>query len=542
MSDFTFNEAEKVCAAFEKRLENAFKPLTIKAVVYLEGDKIEALKRYNSQIQNHPAYAPAQYIIAKEVERPDFSENSSFLGLAAKRNAKITNMFTKDHLLGIIGINVSEYKTLTCLENHLAQLSWEAINITKLRRSPKYSQKFMDGPLIPLRTTLNRTKANLRADIFMVALRFLDGDKSAVLSLAQRRSLDILLARIYHRPEEYPYPVIFETLHRAIQEGTLTPSKRSNDNMKQAWDLADMIGGMVSDEQIKEWWTYAKPAQDMAWRGYRSDLILGASFSTNRNARFKTIGLLIQDLSKLQPYWPKDDSHLYNPFESDEGMMHRHNTIIDEIFEDVVAKGMYENSGDPFLQTANALNGFLREGNVLGWCGAALQSAAGAFDRAILSGRSPSSAARMEFEGQRNKTSWEALQALGEKISDRKRDGVIVTHSEIVDLCAESDDLNTVRLSVNTSIKDGRFQEMLKNADYTTGLSPAVARTLQMNMNGPNIGPNTPAPAPQGPAPVVVRGPAGPSLGMGGSGIMPASSSLSLPKAPQELVLDEDDE
>jgi hypothetical protein len=136
-----------------------------------------------------------------------------------------------------------------------------------------------------------------------------------------------------------------------------------------------------------------------------------------------------------------------------------------------------------------------------------LQSAARGFDSALANGGSPAVAARREFEGEKDKTTWDTLKDLGKSIIRNTRGGQPVTLSSIDDLTKENQAANAIRRSVQATIKTPAYQQRLDAASELHVRNEPQAPGFVIA--------NTPS-APQGPA-IQARAPQGPAMGRTGA-------------------------
>jgi hypothetical protein len=329
------------------------------------------------------------------------------------------------------------------------------------------------------------------------------GEENAIDTLARKRAMDAILPVHARRAEDYPFVIAVEGAKyacEAIQE--LKPQRSKF--MFFARQLAVEIGYTFDDSSIRNWWGFSEPAQDMAWRNFSPETILGCATSTSDDPFVRATGHLVSDIVNIVPMSSMKLGNVYNAYMKSQQNHLLHREIAEKTFADAIARGVKEESGRPLVLAANEQNENLAEGNILGWCANALQAAARAFDSALTSGTSPMQAARMQFEGTKDIPEWDNLKKVGNSVVGQKRAGLAVTMGTIAEIC-NSDPL---------------FAPMLNSIRFTMQ-DPDYIQKLEMS-NDLAMRP-APAPAPAPPAPAApayagpVFAPGGPSMGGGTS-------------------------
>lgn len=491
-----------ICRATEQQIEDNYPDLKLCYIVHGQGQFSEAVALREHDIATHPAFESAQIIIKKHLDQ----EYTSFLGLAITSRPVLLGLARRNSFLALININADSYKHLDDARHDINHLAWHAIDLMHLRDNPKFKGKFKNGPLIPKRSPYNLAKANIKADTFAATLSGLQSNKEAIQQLSKRRAMDVLTAHAEKRAEEYPFVVAMEPSEFAFSEILQSGISKSK-SVVEAQKAADEVALIVDESGIgiEQWWSFARPAQDMAWRGYPAEDILGAALNTSEDPYIRAIGYLIADVTGVAPKSAVDLMNSYNAFANIEQNARLHRDLVDSVFEELVLASLKEESSDIMILTANQQNENLTHGNILGWCGSALQAAANAFEKAIILGKEPDQAARIEFEGNKELTTWDAIQSLGERIIERKRLGYVITLGHIADLCEEIEDVSNVLQSVQKTLQDPNYIRKLEAANQINAI--------------PKMGPQ--GPAPTGPtqkiAPILqpAIAPTGPGLGGG---------------------------
>ncbi|NCC22891.1 MAG: hypothetical protein EOM26_10590 [Alphaproteobacteria bacterium] len=491
----------RLCNAINSQISETHKSLKLHCIAYHSGQRAEAIALDEHDILRHPAGQYARSILRRRVE----DDSSAFLGLASATERLWFGLSSRSHLLALLTANADIYEDAKQARQHLYHLVWHALDLCEIRERPIYREKFRNGPMIPKRSPMNQARANLRADVFSAAMMAMQGEKDAIAKLARERSLRALTPNAGYRAEDYPYIIAMEAAQFAYRAASKNPSAKVR-MVHTALQISEEVGQTFEEASIRQWWAFSQPAQDMAWRGYRMEEILGAAVNTSDDPYVRATGLLIYEVTGVMPSSSANLAGVYNAYADAELSARCHNEAVEEVFEGIVAQGVFENSGNPFLAAANEQNHRLTEGKIFGWCASALQAAAGAFESALADGSSPSQAARKEFEQERSKTDWDTIKKLGDKIIEQRRFGYAVTFTDLLELCRQMPEFTPVRNSLENTIKDPSFQRKLEAA-ADLAAEPSLAPS------SPHAAPKTaPRAAPGGPQFAT------PAPGLGGNG------------------------
>ena len=485
------NSIQSLCQRATRDIEHLYPGLSLFFIIHGTGKLRETLALSEHEIISHPSGKAAQAIIRKHSK----NETSSFLGMAISSESKMFGFKRQEHLMAIFTVNEDDFDDETDATTTIYHLVWHAIDLYEIRQQPQYRNKFRSGPMVPKRSALNLSKANLQADMFAAILGHLR-DKDDILNhIVKKRGQDSLCAVTGKKAEDFPSIIAFEACKFALKECDETPPARE-EQIARARKISLEIGHAFEEHNIREWWNYSIPAQDMAWRGYKQEQILGAALNTSEDPFVRSIGYLVQEVTGIEDVPASALENAYNSFVDPEKHVNLHREMVDAIFQEVIALGVEESSSRPILDAANFQNEALTEGRILGWCANALQDAARAFERALLNGASPAHAAKMQFEGNRKEPTWEDLQKLGDEVVDQKRQGVAVTMGHIAEICHDNPAFAPVLGSLKITMNDPAYIQKLE-----------AANDLALTANAPapkGPAPNAPtpkAPAPKGPAP-----------------------------------------
>lgn len=504
---------QKACDLVATQCRAALPSLDLHFIVHAPGELAELMDLSYDKLRKHRARESAAMIL----EKTPMIERSSLLGIGMKTGTRFFGLGKRRDFLGIININMDDIEDSRDGRHLIYHLAYHAIDLMNYRLEPANLERFADGPMIPKRTPINTATVNLKADLFAVSMNVMQGQKAADKDAAKARAMQSITTYRVHRVEDYPYVIAAEAIHYALSTLEQRGLPPAHQMMKKAIGLTQEISEQIEENQIKQWQAFASPAQNMAWAGHECEEILGAAVNTSENPYIRATGYLVAEYTGIQPLSASTMMSRYNSFTSFERNERLHKERMESIFEAALSKSLHDLTGNALAHAAHDQNEELAQGNILGWCADALQVAGQTFDSSLPQGKElAANAARDTFQQQKEKTAWNNLTDLHQKIIEEKREGYEVTLSHIADICEEVAALSSVRHSVQATINDPSHQVKLRAAN-DLNYAPAQQRGFNAAPRGPAPKALAPAaPAPRGPAPVM----AGPSLGgptLGGS-------------------------
>lgn len=482
----SINSIQSICDAITRDVELAYNGLSLYFVIHGVGKMRESIALAEHEIITHRAGNAARAIIRKHTQ----TERSSFLGIAIASESKMMGFKKTDHILGLFTINKDNFESEEEARAEIYHLVWHAIDLYEIRQDPSYRRKFKTGPMVPKRSPLNLNKAHLQADAFAATLAALRGDKKMLPLISKKRGLNSLSTISDFKAEDFPSIIAMEACEFAISDLMQQPIEKEN-QLQIARKLSLDVGYAFDEHNIQQWWDFCIPAQDMAWRGFSKEEILGAAVNTSNNPFVRSMGYLVQEVTEIEPMTAARLRHNYNAFIDPAMNLKLHREMVDSIFEEAVLQGVEEASSQAFLEAANKQNEDLTEGRILGWCANALQDAARAFERALLNGAAPDQAARMQFEGNKTDPEWETLKELGDNIVDQRRQGFAVTMGHIAEICHNNPAFAPILGSLKITMNDPSYIQKLE-ASNDLAMTPTAPTPKGLAPKGP---------APKGPAP-----------------------------------------
>lgn len=402
---------------------NAADPnLTVIYTIHNNGQLRSSLQMIEDSIFDHPAGQIAAMILRRNFPT---IEPSGFQGIAAKNITHWLGFSNNVAKLAIISINIDQYDNYFDALADLYRQTWHAIEVAELCEDRAVLEKLGTRPLIPKRGPIGEVRANLRSDIFTCLMLRTEGYQDAIDQIGKRRALQAISRESRDKPEKFPFVLtVGATLYAAEQ--ILDKLDQERPRLEKCRDMTEEIAAATTDDQVRQWWRFCEPAQDMAWRGYRHELILAAALYYSDDPYVRSITHQIEDLSGIPAAEADQLDRTFNPFIDIHRNEQFHYALIDETFDTVLAQVVIEDKSDLLLETAAKQNQELLQGRFLGWCAAALQSAAQAFDHAALQGRPPGQAAQIEFQMLRSGPPIDGLYKLTKEVINRRKAGEII--------------------------------------------------------------------------------------------------------------------
>lgn len=486
----------QACQQIAREIRDEYGLLTLHFVPFHEGQIEEALNISTQQLVHHPAIGKALYLL----KNADLPSHSGYFATIAKKQRILFGLSHQESLLSLGFINADRFDNIKDVRAMAYHCAWHGIDTMKSRRYMPRRERDLHDITMPPKNLMEAGMKNLQADTFGAIMCALDGDKTASSRIATMRALAALEKQARFKPETYPFPLAMETTQYAVNEYLKRmPPRRKR--IPLSLKIAREMAMTMDTDCVRHWLAFAEAAQDMAWQQSTDEQILGSAIYISQNTYVRATGHLVAALTGIKPVSILETKGRHSAYAEHEANEILHEKAIDRIFEDVIARGIHESSSDPFIKEANRQNEALTDGHILGWCAAALQAAAKAFDKAIDKGRTQAeAAARKKFTDKRDETTWEQLKQLGREIIKQYRLGKEMTFETLQNVCENTPQYAPVLSSVTLTVRDPEYLAQLEAA------------------NDLNHIPQQPTPAPQTPAPAIAPQAAPSAPGLGGSG------------------------
>lgn len=488
---------QQSCRAIARQMRDYSRNLNLSFIAHHAGQHLESLSLAGQELLSHPAGEQALRLL----RTPKKNENSTFMGLVVWREYLLLGLASRQKVMALTTLNIGQFESLRDVRSQAWHMAWHAIDLYNRRHEPVYESFFQEGLVMPPTAGEAMAAANLRADVFSAVMCSINGDKDTIRRLANTRSMQAMTRNAGHKPEHYPFALAMEATQVALADLMRRPPSKKR-QIDAALQIAETIGQTYDEATLKQWIYFCRPAQDMAWRGDDKETILGAAVSTSQDTYIRATGFLVADITRTTPASILVIENHYSPFAEDRYNQKLHEGMVERAFQKAVNAGMLNHSGAAFLVEANEQNQKLPDGHILGWCAAALQAAGRAFDSALASGsKTPIEAARREFEGTADRTTWDALKEMGESIIEQYRQGNAVTFSDLIDFAGNRPAFAGISSSIAFTIKDPGY---IKKMAIANDLSPdnipkpaapaPVTPSVAPRMSAPTIGPAGMAP------------------------------------------------
>mgnify|MGYP001268285941 FL=1 len=419
------------CNVIRRQIEDEFRGLSALFIVHKNNEREKTVidKRNIILAKPHGQRIYDALLMTKEIHHNE----SGFLGIIINQN-KIMGMKLKRHHTAVFFINADTFQIDENAKHHLYSLTWHALYSMDRINTRHANTEFPQSKLIkPATDKVSLSKNNLMADIFGAIIMESHGHKDFILQLAKRRSHETLQAVTKLHPHILPYPVAYEACKLVYEDlkGTIDIKARF---MQQIMDLASEVSLTYGDNAIKQWWAFARPAQDMAWAGYSPEKILGNAIYTSEDTFVRALAYQIADLVEIEPDTTTDQG-AYNPFASDDYNERIHRIKSDETGKRLTSIAVLQNSANLLFAEAQRHNKKLVTENACGWASHALHEAAQQFEDLFAQGIHISADDILKtYRDALTQTQWRGIKKLSYYLNQRHRNGAPVNYDTIVEL------------------------------------------------------------------------------------------------------------
>lgn len=453
-TNLSLDAVQAKAAALAREIRNFAPDLRVVFAVHRQGQLQNTLQMMEDSFLDHPAGRIAASIAGRGF--PDH-EPSAFHGLCAKRSHHIVGFNSADSYLAVISINVDEFIGFTTLLLDMYRQTWMALELTAFFRS-KPNEKIPERPLNIKRNPLGEARVNLRADLFAVFMMNSEGYENILSETVYTYAMNSLTANIGIFPERYPFPLIAQTVAYALSDIVPHLSKDKS-RLEQCSELTSELSASVDDTQLKLWIRFAETAQDMAWRGYKPETILGCAVHTSDDPFLRAIAHKVSEFSRIQPQTLDQTLSSFNGFIGIQDNYPIHAALIEQAFETALESSIEHGHSDPFFKIARLQNESLLQGRFIGWCASALQNAGRVYREANATGIPPAEAARIEFESLCYLIPLSTMHKLGKTIVLYRKDGHNLTFDDMISIVREQGDVDQIAQSYEYLIYGHRDQQ-----------------------------------------------------------------------------------
>ena len=385
---------------------------------------------------------------------------SEFLGTIETYRSGFGGLIKKKLYLNIIALNTGLYDTEEEMELDLYRLSWNACNALKnmMENSGKDGR---DRILVPNPKGIRLLSNNLQSDIFASLLYSLIYREDYVEKLGRNRAKAVIDSSSKFEPDLFPFIMTLDQTKYMCNQ-LLNKRKLNSNPVEQVWAASKIILQTMNQKKLEVWQRFAKYSQDMAWRGFSSEVILSIAIDRNDDIETKKLGVQVASLTDTKPVSADESVGYYNPYKTDVENAEIHLSLIDELFENLLTRAIFENSAKPLFEKADEQNMKLRKSQFMGWCASALQEAGDVFDRSIRAKQPPTQTTREIFKQGLQKMPWMRLKDLGEEILKLRREKKDVSDRDFIEFLERGYNYRIVANSVLRTFEKNKPQ-MEKN-------------------------------------------------------------------------------
>ncbi len=357
------------CSVVKRSVQDEFPNLSVMFFVHKTGERERLMKTKIGEIREHPA--GTLFLPKLRNSLTEDREISRFLGLARAKEKKLLPFMGKDKFLAVFFINIDFFQDAEDVTRYAWSLIYRTLTLLDAFRNKRENdfierQGVIEDTLKPSETS----KINMLADAFSAIIQELMGHKGIIIKLARKRCLMALNKSPGYKAEEYPFPIALDATQIVYDAYNPAPNMRGR-LAHQALEMVDEIGQTLDESIIRQWWSFSRAAQEMAWMNVDKNIILSAAIYTSEDPYVRSTAYIVAEALNVEPS-PPTDIDFYNSFTEQEVNERHHFRKCEELFQDLAARSLAE--GDPiyFKKLAVDQNKAFLDGKLVGWCSFAL--------------------------------------------------------------------------------------------------------------------------------------------------------------------------
>lgn len=437
--------AAHICTVIKRQFQDEYPDLTLAFILHEEGKRKKAIAANAPALQDHPAGHKILNYIDNANNRSIAGNRSVFVGIAEHENKGFLNFRRAHKTIAAFFINHDRFNTDDNLRSHIYHFLWHTLELMKDTQDNKNIARPLgpDEIIIPDLKPERLYHRNLTADIYAATLQELLGRENSIKQLAKLRMNATLSAERGFMAERFPFPISIETLEFLFSESIKT--KKKEKALPQAVSITKEIGMTYGAQSLLQWKSFALPAQEMAWSGFKRETILGTAIYTSENTYMRAIADMIAEHSDVTPEIITSLNGL-NPFTDQEANERLHikscHQTLRALLERIKTKEHYQ----ILLTEAEKQNKALMMGQTIGWCGHALVSASIAIQKSASQDidQIHNDATRI-FEDMLKKSDWQTLRNFSKKLFLMRRDGQEISPELILSIAEKNEDLRFIK-------------------------------------------------------------------------------------------------
>ncbi len=409
----SIEEINNVIEKVEKQLSSFNSALELTCMLHRTGKRKNACLSLRKGYSGEDIYPLLNKLFTHWMNDELKDNASEFMGTIETYKSLYGGLIKKQVFMNFIALNTDNYSDIRALEIDLYRLSWNACNAIKNTTDKKKTLK--ERILIPSPKGIRKLGNNLQADIFGALTYSIINKEDFVEGYGRQHAHAIVSASNTQNPENHPYIMTLDQ-SKYMYNQLASKRKLTSHVIDQVWAASKVIIQTMNQQKLEVWEKFALYSQDMAWRGFPAEVILSIAIDHNDDIETKKLGVQVSNLIKTEPISADESRGYYNPFKTDLKNAEIHDAFIEELFENLLTRAVFENSSDPFIEKADEQNRKLQKGQFMGWCASALQEAAVIFDKSIKAKQPPTQTTREIFKVALSKVSLMKLKSLGEEL------------------------------------------------------------------------------------------------------------------------------
>lgn len=416
------SDAEKICSGVSRKISEDFPHLTLYYIPHETGQRRHAFEIKRLELKKHPAGEKIIPIIEK-LSRQEKSQ-TKFIGMARGKSRGLLDIFKPEKSIACFFLNVDYFESAEDITIESYNLGWHALNLLENYRKKKTDEyKIVSGVIRPNLTPLSYSRGNMLGDAFASIILEESGKKGSIRKLAKRRALMSVSQVLKYRAEYYPFAIAGD-LTQVVYKDFFNYTQAKTRPFEQALQMTAEISETLDDSIIRQWWSFARPAQEMTWMRFDFKRILGAAVYGSEDPHVHTTAYAIADILSAEPV-RLTDLQTYNPFADQESFERQHKKACVEILDKVIKKAIKDDNPLAFKEEAIRQNQKLVDGDVISWCSYPLAIAAKAFEK------SGEEEARTVFEKACAEVPWNTIKKLNTFIALKRREAETITHRHL---------------------------------------------------------------------------------------------------------------
>lgn len=312
---------EHLCHMAKRSVAEEFRGLSLVFITHHNDDREKTI---NNQREKIGSNAHGRKVF-DTLMRYKGKNNSCFAGLIRTEPKGIFSLLQKTEKTALFFINTDEFKVLDNAKTQLYDMLWYALDLTQQSdmrpgRSKAHIQN-IDGALMHAQDEMNEAMHNLMADVFTSVYMALQGQSDYIKQLGHKRAQDSVSTRTGKKPEQYPFPIALESTEIIFHDFKKAGKDRP---LYHALKMAREVGETHTHDTIKQWWTFCRRAQTMAWNGANAQKNISTAIYSSENTYVKATAYIVAEILGIEPKIITNLTN-YNPYTDQDVNAHLHN-------------------------------------------------------------------------------------------------------------------------------------------------------------------------------------------------------------------------